>query len=55
VTLTLGVDTPYDAWLEIIPPPQIKFEDGDSKNTGIQGLIANLDPSDSQADGRRII
>lgn len=28
VTVTLGVNTPNKSWLELIPPAQIKFEDG---------------------------
>ena len=40
LTLTLGVYTPNDAWLEFVPPPQITFlQDGLKTAQGTQNLI----------------
>ena len=40
LTLTLGVNTPDEAWLEFVPPPQISFlQDGLKTAQGTQKLI----------------
>ena len=42
LTLTLGVNTPNEAWLEFVPPSQISFTSDKKTAQGEQNLEASL-------------
>ena len=54
LTLTLGVNTPNNAWLEFVPPPQITFVQGGLETArGTQNLQESLPQRESAAAGGR--
>ena len=56
VSITLGVNTPNNAWLEFNPPSNVEFQDGLSvaKGRGLQNLKTSLNWRSNTAGGRDI-